>query len=258
MRVNPLAIVDPKYTIEDWYRFRSHLLLPPQWMLIILKNFSDFGLATAQLAEINRQYNDHLWNRMKMDSEVTLLQKMYRIAGVPVKYMSESIPIGKLESQKTYNYVQQNVEGFIGGGDTLYFYSGIEENALIAATEVVKKAVRENFKCYMLDMPAFMEEVTTFERSEKLNKLETVDLAVLYFVGSEYARKETGFVSSHLNAFVQKRSVNGKSTILSSSMTPEKFRKRYDMPLTATVLEFMDSNISKTMKELRDKLAKGK
>jgi hypothetical protein len=148
---------------------------------------------------------------------------------------------------------------FTRTGAALYFHSSQETQAMRAATAIVRAAVDQKIAAYMLDFPTFMDELKTFERSAKLDKAKTVDLAALYFVGSEYSGA-TGFTPINLFSFIKLRQAAGKPTILVSHLTPIEFSTRYHKTLEELLIlpmKFDDENVTMTVDRLTKMLKDG-
>lgn len=178
----------------------------------------------------------------------------YKVAKVPTMYMKRNeLPTCAGTTMKVVSQLIDDPQGFADLGRIVYFYSTFEENALLAASNIVKSAINNKVSAFMLPFNQYMEEVKTFESSSLIKGLQDAAISCLYFLGCEYKHATSGFTESHLDSFIKARRIAGKSTIMSSHLTPAEFAERYGMNLErfgVVTMKFDDEGIMPTIGQL--------
>ena len=233
MYTNPIEPLGFQH-IKHYSILKSHLRLPLVYLKIVIRfNRKDLTQAPAELPCLLEKFNSYLWSQME---DKTLIEKKFRIAGLPVSYIREnSIPNGKGDSLRAYQSIVLNIEKFLEKPKVVYFHSSMCSESLKACCNIVKKSVEKGINSYAIDVPTFLDEVKKFSDSEKVKKSENAQLLLLYFYGSEY---HTQFTQDNLDALIMKRGAAGKTTLICSFLDPKQYRSRYgkDVP-TGYVLE---------------------
>jgi hypothetical protein len=258
---SPLATIG--LSLIDYRVLKKYLRVPRHYLLYILARNRDGSLrhVPATMGEVVR--GTHKWLKEslminKEDPKVSFI----RAHGVPPQYAQPSYPLPKCAGQtlNLYHEMLTKINGLSKAGKVLYFYSEFEEQAMIAATNLIKKALDTSpirASTAMMDFPTIMDNRRKFEGRQE--KAENTQLSCFYLLGTEYV-SESGFTEAHLGQLVRKRRVAGKTTILVSHLTPMEFEHRYHMSLEsfgAVTLKFNDeksvaATISSLLKELHD------
>lgn len=253
MYTNPLAALGFQH-IKHYSILKSHLRLPLVYLKIVIRfNRKDLTQAPAELPCLLEKFNSYLWSQME---DKTLIEKKFRIAGLPVSYIREnSIPNGKGDSLRAYQSIVLNIEKFLEKPKVVYFHSSMCSESLKACCNIVKKSVEKGINSYAIDVPTFLDEVKKYfgEKgvSEKVRKAEQSDLLLLYFYGAEYT---TQYSQDTLEALIMKRTAAGKVTIVNSFLDTKQYKSRYGKDVPGYVLEFLDEPLNKTLKNLIDEL----
>lgn len=248
MKNNPLLQLSEFYGWPDFQTYKAHLRLPKQYLRIIFKNYrNSLTEVPARLSEILTKYDIYVWNKMKQDA--TVEETYMRLAGIPSSFLRDDrIPDCKGDALKAYSHINRKITEFCGKGRLLYFYSLFQDNALLAACNIMKSAVKSKISSYTVSFPNLLAEIKTdWEKSSILKKCNEVDLLCLFMLGAEW---KTDYTNSQLDALIQRRKLEKKTTILVSHLTEKEFEKRYDRELHATILKFEDSNQTETLKDI--------
>lgn len=259
-RKNPIAKLG-NYDMLDYGIFRKYLRMPKVYLRGIIRRYpKDLNQVPLVLPDLLYQCDLYLWGRIKlkeMSNEEMIRAVLYRIARVPPMYIPRNeFPATSGTNLKVYHQIVDNPTGFAKLGRVLYFYSTFEENSMLAAANIVKSCIRSKLKACMLPLSSFMEEVKTFEESKILRGMEEADVACLTMLGTVY-KAQSGFTEATMGNFIDQRRVSGKSTILSSHLTPEEFRERYGMDLArfgAICMKFEDTGVVATVAQLAKEL----
>jgi hypothetical protein len=159
----------------------------------------------------------------------------------------DSLPLASAETLSAYSLIINNLKKLQHSGRILYFHSASETACLLAASNVIKAAIRSGIYGYMLDMPTYMSEIKTWQDSDRIKNIEGRDICCLYFVGKEYA---SDFNKSYITNLITKRRVQNKVTIISSHLTPAEFTERYGFESGGVPLKFEEEGLAKSIKAL--------
>lgn len=259
---NLLQNISPAYNWADYRAFKSHLCLPLPYLVVLFKNYSKINDMIFNLSRVVEAYHKYLWSKI-MDP--TLQQKLYQLANIPPLYINYKRPVicDKVKEQQYFDILLDNAPKLITANKQLYFHSPFSEGAMIAASKIAVNAIStfqgKNYtamlgKIYCCNLGTYLE--TYKENWDATNatikNTREADLLVLYGVGNEYT---TEFTSSYLFALIDQRNVEGRSTILVSSLSPTQFTNRYGKEFVATSIEFRDNKIKQTLEDLVKELS---
>lgn len=250
-----------RYSELDAGIFKKYMHIPSVYLRGILRryptNLNEVPLVLHALVE---QCDTYYWGRLKMamTKEEMVRNVQYRIARVPPMYIPRNeYPATNGKNLAVYTQILENPRGFAGLGRVLYLHSTFEDQALLAAANIIKVGINDGMKCSMLTLPQFMEEVKTFEESKVLKSMDEADIAALTLMGTVYIAK-SGFTEATFSNFIDQRRVKGKSTILSCHLTPTEFRERYGIDLArfgTICMAFEDAGVMATVASLAKDLA---
>lgn len=250
-----------KYSWDDNVVFKRYLRMPKPYMKGMFQLYpTDLHKAGLEITSLLDRCDSAHWRRIKVDMthEEQKLYVRYKIARIPPMYIrNDKAPECAERVLKITNQIIESPAEFSEMGRLLYFHSTFEDNALLAASGVVKSGVRAGLKCQMLPFVKYMEAVRAFDNSPVIKSMQEADISVLSMVGAEYINKESGFTESTLEEFVKLRRMAGKSTILTSHLDAAEFADRYKMGLDrlgATVFKFEDGAIGLTLINLGKEL----
>lgn len=259
---NLLQNINTQYTWADYNTFKTYLRLPLPYLVVLFKNFNKPHDMVYNLNRVIEKFHEHLWGKMK---NKTLGQKLYQIANIPPLYLSDSrvIICSKPKEQELFDAVADNAAKLIGSGKQLYFHSDFAETAMTAACRIARKAIdgmggdlATMFgKVYCCNLGGYLEAYkANWDSTDPVIKnARESELLILYGVGNEYT---TEFTSSYLFSLLDQRTVEGRSTILVSSLSPTQFTSRYGKEFVSTVVEFKDNKIKQTLSDLVEELKK--
>lgn len=256
---NFLSPLKRSYKLHDSQIFRKYLTMPRAYMKGMFQLYPD-NLQQVNVQELVQLCDEHYWGRIKMEQtkEEMHFNVQCNIARVPPMYITRNeFPATTGANLKVYASILEDVTGFTSLGKVLYLYSDFEDNALLAASNIVKAGIRSKLMCRMLTLNKFMDEVKTFENSHILENMEGADIACLSMIGTVY-KAQSGFTESTFAAFVDQRRLAGKTTLLSSHLTPDEFYTRYGFSLDkfgAICMKFEDTKMVATVAELAKELA---
>jgi hypothetical protein len=181
--------------------------------------------------------------------------------GVPAIYIGDTSEAEgeNVGSKAFYKAMLDRPEKLAKAGLTLYMHSEQGTSSVKAASQVCESLVKSRHSVYMIDFTSIMDEVKDFDKKNKtlLKTVDSVDLLVIYFIGTEYSTK---FTTSHMDSIIKKRQIQGRTTILCSHLSPSEFEGRYQKKIDfydATAVRFKDEKIKKTLKSLTDLLLEG-
>jgi len=240
----------------DWrdYRiFKSHLRLPAPYPYIIFKNYTDLHVAVCELPKLFDKHSEYLWEKRCMNAEYK--EKLYKVSNIPVQYHKPGVYITESpKDQADVAFVEENIERVMGTGKVFYFHSAFGENALRAAASITKAAVDRHIKCYCVSFPNILDTIKKWDADDPaVIRLSTVEVLVLWAVGSEYT---TEFTNTQLNSIVQSRRADGHTTILVSSLSPKEYKARYGDEPDGIVVAFKDTKLKQTLSDLKRELEK--
>lgn len=260
---NLLHNISPDFTWADYRTFKAHLCLPLPYLVILFKNFNKTNDMVFNLSRVIEAYHKHLWSKM-MDK--SLQDKLYQLANIPPLFLNDSklLVCSKSKEQVLFDSVLANAGKLVGMNKQLYFYSAFMEAAMVAASRIAKNVINSykgtNYtamigKVFCCNLGSYLE---TFKenwdaKDPLIKNTREADLLILYGVGNEY---KTEFTSSYLFSLLDQRTVEGRSTILVSSLSPTQFTSRYGKEFVATVVEFNDNKIKQTLADLAEELNK--
>lgn len=259
---NLLQNISPAYNWADYRTFKAHLCLPMSYLVVLFKNFNKTNDMVYNLSRVIEAYHKHIWSKM-MDK--TLQEKLYQLANIPPLFIrsTKMIMCSKAKEQVLFDTVVENAGKLIGSAKQLYLYSNFMEAAMIAASRIAVNAINSyqgnNYtamlgKVYCCNLGSYLE---TFKenwdmKDPLIKNTREADLLVLYGVGNEY---KTEFTSTYLFSLIDQRAVEGRSTILVSSLSPTQFTTRYGKDFVATAIEFTDNKIKQTLEDLAKELS---
>lgn len=252
---------------KDYAIFKAHLRIPAVYLASLLRGRQDMSQVPMRVPDAVNTINQEYWRTMMHSTTELAQQARYlklRNAGIPATYRDDLEPVCAEATQRVYTLVKQNPKKFIEGGRLVYLYSEMQTTALLAAAGMVESVLSAG-SAFMLDFGSFLEEVRKgFERGQgsggagRVRKLETVDVACLYLIGTEYV-SSSGFTESVLESLVRKRQMDKRTTILVSHLTPEEFSKRYgrhpQKDWGAVPMKFTDESVTCTIGQLAKELA---
>lgn len=230
----------------DWKQyglFKTYFRLPHPYLQVIVKNFPDLTAALPQLNRLVALTNQHYWKTM---NDTTQLEKLCAARGVPASYIRRTdSPIAVAKTMKTYEAILENIELFIKQPIILHVYSGFENGALLATSQIIKAALTFNQQGAMVTFGQLLDETKTWDRSNHtVTTAETAQILGLYLVGKEW---NTEFTSTKLNALLAQRLTDGKPTIISTHLDEKELVKRYDLKLPMVSMKFEDDTITATV-----------
>ena len=260
---NLLKPLNANYTLKDSMIFRKYLTIPKPYLKGIFQLYGSDQLdrVALDLPSIVSRCHEAYWRKYKLTEhshEEKLRAIHYTIARIPPMYIDRNeLPATTGENLNLYSQILEDPIGFSSLGRVLYFYSEFEDGAMLAASNILKSAVRSKLKCCMVPLTTFMEEVKTFQDSALIDAMEAADIACLSMLGTVY-KANSGFTEATCSAFIDQRRLSGKSTILSSHLTPEEFKERYKVSLDrygAIPIRLKDATIKATVADLAKELA---
>lgn len=259
---NPLKPLG--YTDQlDFRIYRKYLKIPKPYLRVIFQLYPrTLQKVPLELHSVIERIDTKHWGALKMSDvsqEEQVRNVKYKIAGVPPMYINRNeLPSCAGATLGLLGSIVEEPEGFSKMGQVLYFHSEFEDNALLAASRIMKSAVTAGVPSYMLPFPRYMSGIKEYLRDDtSLGKVKSSSITVLTLIGTEYVHKESGFTEASLMELVRTRKVEGKSTILTSHLTPADFSARY-FPLEklgAVALKFEDPNSTTTIAQLTKELA---
>lgn len=180
-------------------------------------------------------------------------------AGIPIPMLDKDAPVacGTQGMSALRDAMLSRPKKLAYAGQTLYLHSDQGTAALQVACQVATRLLREHVPVQMMDFASFVQLI--FEREsvvakKKIKAMSDAQVMVFYMIGAEY---QTDFSISQLNSIIQKRRIEGKTTLLVSALTPKDFEHRYQETLDnygALVVRFEDPKIKATIKSLTDLL----
>ena len=247
---NPLHVLSPDYTWADYKTFKAHLQLPSPYLRIALKNFSP-GEAVFNMHRVIKKYNDYLWSSRMNPS---FREKLYQVANIPPQYHAPQMFIcEKPADQENLDYVIENTTWLSNNGKQFYFYGPFSEEPMKAASAIVRACVDNQVKCFCENYPAFLDTIKTWDlEDEKLRRIRTTSVLVLWAVGGEYA---TEFTNTQLEALLSVRSASNLTTILVSSLSPKEYQNRYKVEPPGIYVGFKGIKIKETLAMLKKEMS---
>lgn len=259
---NLLNNISPEFTWADYRRFKTHLRLPLPYLVVLFKNYAKTNDMIYNLSRVVEAYHKHLWGKIL---DKTLQQKLFQLANIPPLFIRESkiVICSKPKEQELFDSIAANASKLVKTGKQLYFYSNFMEAAMTAAIKIAMNAINsytgKNYttmlgKIYCCNLGTYLEtfKETWDAKDTVIKNSREADLLVLYGVGNEYT---TEFTSSYLFSLLDQRGVEGRSTILVSSLSPTQFTERYGKEFVSTVVEFKDTKIKQTLEDLAKELS---
>lgn len=259
---NLLQNINQQYTWADYNTFKTYLRLPLPYLVVLFKNFNRPHDMVYNLNRVIEKFHEHLWGKMR---DKTINQKLYQIANIPPLYASDNkvIICNKPKEQELFDALVQNSVKLVGSGKQLYFHSDFMETAMVAASRIAKNAIDNLLgeistifgAVYCCHLGSYLEvyKANWDSTDPTIKNARESELLILYGVGNEYT---TEFTSSYLFSLLDQRTVEGRSTILVSSLSPTQFTNRYGKEFVATVVEFKDNKIKQTLSDLVEELSK--
>lgn len=250
-------------SLLDYGIFKKYLRIPMPYLKGIFQFYPNtLQTVPLDLPNVIEACHNAYWRKIKDMPELTQEEKTlhvrYKIAGVSPLYITRNeLPACAGPTLGLVGQLIDDPSGFSKMGRVLYFHSEFENNAMLAASSIIKSGIRQGVSCAMIPFTSYMEKTKDFGESQVyLAKYRTADLSALCLIGTEYVKAESGFTESTLMEFVRGRQVAGKSTILSSHLTPTEFSARYFSldKLGATSLKFEDAGMSLTIGQLSKEL----
>lgn len=261
---NLLQQINQSYNWADYKTFKAHLCLPLPYLVVLFKNFSKPHDMVYSLSKVIERYHEHLWGKMK---DKLLHEKLFQVANIPPLYVRETklTICNKAKEQQYFDTLVLHAAKLVGTSKQLYFHSAFSEAAMIAASKIAMSAITNTEspnaqmmfgKVYCCNFGTYMETVKeTWDTTVSIIKqTREAELLVLYGVGNEYT---TEFNSTYLFALLDQRAMEGRSTILVSSLTPAEFNRRYGKEFAATTIEFVDNKVKQTLEDLVKELSNG-
>lgn len=235
------------YSWKDYCIFKKYLRLPYVYLKVIFKNYREFSEVPVKLPHLIALTNTHIWNT-QMKNTAGMSDKLFKARGVPPSYIqNDGTPIGPAATMGLYNSILNDAGKFSRSGAVVLMHSPFETGALQACSQVVKQAINES---RMVQFGALLDKLKEWDaNSPEIKQAKEVQLLGLYMVGKEYC---TDFTKSVLQSLVTERRVEGKTTIISSHLTPSEFIERYRFDPHAVPMKFEDMGLMTTVNALTD------
>jgi DNA replication protein DnaC len=261
-RNNPLKdILDDRFNQGDYRTYHSYLRLPLPYLVLLFKNYARPHEAVYNLPRVLEKFHRHLWEKLKMERDVSFIEKQWAAVGIPVTFFKNRLAIcNRRTDQDDYEFLLNHVKAFVEQGKSLYLHSDQLDGALIAGTAILKKALEAKIpNCFCISYPNVVDaKKSSWEHNDSasgiLDRVSDAALLVLYAVGSEY--EGTGYSVNMLLGMLEDRAVNRKPTIVVSGLTPQEFLARYKRDPDGVCIGFTDTKIKETLKDLRKALSK--
>lgn len=156
--------------------------------------------------------------------------------------MIHSIPQSTHRSLLEHYCLTMDDSYAVGSGLFLWGKNGVGKT--YAATAILKFAVIRGFSSYCvladtlrtayIDREMFDPEMTITKR------VETVDFLLVEDLGKEYSGRGSNWAEMCFENMLRKRNRENLPTIITSNLTPEEFKKRYEESAMSLVLGTMD------------------
>jgi len=249
---NPLQELSPNYTWADYKIFKAHLMIPLPYLRVALKNFSPHD-AVFNLHRVIQKTNEHLWSKRMNPS---FIEKLYQVANIPPQYHKPEMFIcEKPADQENLDYVIENTSWLINNGKQFYLYGPFGEEPMKAAAAIVRSCIASKVSCFCENYPAFLDTIKTWDlEDEKLKRIRTTTVLVLWAVGGEYA---TDFTNVQLESLLSVRSSANLTTILVSSLSPKDYLSRYKVEPPGIYVGFKGTKIKETLAMLKKEISGG-
>jgi len=250
---NPLHAIG-EFSWADYGVFKAHLRLPRPYPLLVFRNYSNMHDAVFALPRLIEKYSDHLWEKMKMTADFK--EKVYKTCNIPPQYFKTSMYItSNAKEQADIAATVKNAEKLEGKGVSMYFHSTFAEGAMHAATDILRSAVDKKLRGYCVSFPNVIENIKKWDAEDVvLIRIMSVDLLVLWAVGSEYT---TEFTNTQLQSILMARRADNKTTIVVSALSPKEYKARYGQEPEGACVEFTDTKLKVTLADIRESLEKG-
>ena len=246
---SPLAVVGrPDW--KEYYAFRDHLRLPMNYLVVIFKHFSSLNEAVPKVPALIAKLDELLWEK-QMNPEMS--QKAYKYANIPVQYHApQKFETEKAEEQADVQYIIDNIEKMKGSGATFYFHSSMGDQAMRAATAVLRKSIDKKLRSYCNLFPNILDSIKKWDSDDPvITRVIGAETLLVWGVGMEFT---TEFTTSHLGTLIERRQAEGGLTVIVSALTPKEYIERYKTPPPGIVVQFKDMKIKQTLAELKKRI----
>lgn len=241
------------YEDRDCYAFAKYLRLPVEYLaegFRLYKNIQDIVRnCTKIISAVNAQAQEL--------TMYTLQEKRYLTKGIPPQYLKpKTVIANSATAQSDFNWLLETLAEWTPKGKNFYFHSEFNmEGAVDAGVAVVKKATDLKVNAFLVSWPNIMEALYEFDSDNPtIERIKNTDLLVLWAVGCEHT---TDFVLGKLKELLALRSINGRSTVICSGLTPAEYAVRYKGEPEGIKLAFKGKNQTDTIAALKKELARG-